>query len=242
MIRDAKYRAKLPYRARGHAELVDRIGGIFAEIDERLAGRERVRVLELGCGYGTVLLELDRRYGPRIDAHGINREPRDGNVDIFRRNGLERGLIAPEEATTHPMPTIAYVDVADGLPYPDATFDVVYSQVAWRYFGNKIGVLREVSRVLRDDGIAKIDAEELRPELPPEYRRLVEIWDEERLVPFHDYAARFGMTFVASVEGEYLQFGKAPRLGEDLERVFQLDLAELHRGWNGVKCVYRRVR
>jgi SAM-dependent methyltransferase len=242
MIRDAKYRAKLPFRARGHAELVDRIGGVFAEIDARLETRDRVRVLELGCGYGTVLLELDHRYGLRVEVHGINREHRDGNVDIFRRNGLERGLIAPEEATTHLLPSIAYVDVADGLPYADNTFDVVYSQVAWRYFGNKIHVLREVSRVLREGGIAKIDAEEIRPDLPPEYQRLVEIWNERRLVTFHDYAAQFGMGFVASAEGEYLRFGKTPRFGEDIERVFELDLGALDRGWNGVKCVYRTIR
>ena len=241
MIRDAKYRAKLPFRARGHAELVDRVGGIFTEIDARLPSRERVRVLELGCGYGTVLLEIGARYGPRVETCGINREHRDGNVDIFRRNGLERGLIAPEDATTHPLPAIAYVDVAEGLPYPDSTFDVVYSQVAWRYFGNKVHVLREVSRVLRDDGIAKIDADELRPDLPPEYQRLVEIWDEGRLVTFHDYAARFGMAFVDSVEGEYLGFGKAPRFGEDLERIFEIDVSKLNTRWNGVKCVYRTI-
>jgi len=239
MIRDAKYRAKLSFRARGHAELVERIGGIFAEIDQRLESRDCVRVLELGCGYGTVLLEAGHRYGPRVEVHGINRELRDGNVDIFRRNGLERGLIAPEDATTHPLPAIAYVDVADGLPYAADTFDVVFSQVAWRYFGNKIRVLSEVSRVLRDDGIAKIDAEELRPDLPPEYQRLVEIWDDGRLVTFHDYAARFGMVFAGCAEGEYLSFGKTPRFGEDLEAVFQVDVAEINRGWNGVKCVYR---
>jgi len=239
MIRDAKYRAKLRFRARGHAELVDRVGGVFTEIDERLSRTEPVSVLELGCGYGTVLLELVHRYGPRIAAHGINREHRDGNVDIFRRNGLERGLILPEDATTFPMPTIAYVDVAEGLPYPDGTFDVVFSQVAWRYFGNKIGVLREVSRVLRDDGIAKIDAEELRADLPSEYQRLVEIWKQDRLVSFHDYAARFDMTFVPCVEGEYLRFGKVSRFGEDLERVCEIDVSKIHPQWNGIKCVYR---
>jgi SAM-dependent methyltransferase len=241
MIRDAKYRAKLPFRARGHAELVDRVGGIFAEIDARLECRERVSVLELGCGYGTVLLELGHRYGSRVEVNGINREPRDGNLDILRRNGLERGLIAPEDATTHPLPTIAYVDVADGLPYPDGTFDIVFSQVAWRYFGDKVRVLREVNRVLREDGIAKIDADELRPDLPHEYQRLVEIWDEGRLVTFHDYVARFGMDFVESVEGEYLHFGKTSRFGEDLECVFEIDVSELNRAWNGVKCVYRTV-
>jgi SAM-dependent methyltransferase len=242
MIREAKYRAKLPFRGRGHAELIDRVGGVFAEIDLRLQSSERVRVLELGCGYGTVLLELGHRYGPRVEAHGINREHRDGNVDILRRNGLERGLIAPEEATTRVLPTIAYGDVAEGLPYAEDSFDVVYSQVAWRYFGDKIYVLREVSRVLRNDGIAKIDAEELRPDLPPEYQRLVEIWDEGRLVTFHDYAAEYGMTFVASVEGEYLRFGKCARIGLDLELVSQLDLSKVNPAWNGVKCVYRSIR
>jgi len=239
MIRDAKYRAKLPFRARGHAELIDRVGGIFGDIDARLTTRDRVRVLELGCGYGTVLLELGARYGPRVELHGVNREHNDGNADIFRRNAIERGLIAPEAPFAAPVPEIAYVDVADGLPFADATFDIVYCQVAWRYFGNKIGVLREVSRVLRPDGLAKIDAEELRPGLPHEYQRLVEIWNEGRLVPFGDYLRRFGATLTACPEGEYLRFGKSPGFGEDLERVNEIDLNRIHAKWDGIKCIYR---
>ena len=81
MIKDSKYRAKLPFRARGHADLVLAIGGVFADIDERLGRREVVRVLELGCGYGTVLLELARRYGPRVELHGIGY---DGYVPCLR--------------------------------------------------------------------------------------------------------------------------------------------------------------
>jgi hypothetical protein len=96
--------------------------------------------------------------------------------------------------------------------------------------------------VLRDDGIAKIDAEELRPDLPPEYQRLVEIWDGGRLLTFHDYAARFGMAFAVSVEGEYLRFGKSPAFGKDLTRVTDIALASLFSGWNGIKCVYRITR
>lgn len=242
MIRDAKYRAKIPFRARGHAELVDRVGGVFEDIDLRLRHRDSVRVLELGCGYGTVLLELGQRYGRRIEAHGINRERIDGDADIFLRNGIERGLISPATPLARPLPTIAYVDVADGLPFADDTFDVVYSQVAWRYFGNKIEVLREVSRVLRADGVAKIDAEELRPGLPPEYQRLVEIWHQGKLVPFGEYVRRFGMTLTPCQEGEYLRFGKSPRFGEDLERIVEIDLSKLHPQWDGIKCVYRWVQ
>ena len=238
-MQDSRYQAKLAFRARGHEDLVKRVGGIFAEIDERLRRQEVVRVLELGCGYGTTLLELRKRYGPRVALQGINRRQRNGDPEALLRNGIERGLIAPDAPLSAPLPAIAYLDVADGLPFEDKSFDLVYSQVAWLYFANKVAVIREVSRVLRDDGLAKIDADELCAELPAEYQRLVEIWHDGRLVPFGDYLRRFGMAFEPAQEGEYLRFGKSPRFGEDLRLVFQLDLGELYEHWNGIKCVYR---
>ena len=239
MIQETRYRTKQPFRTRGHADLVLRVGGVFADIDERLLRQPVVRLLELGCGYGTTLLELRQRYGPRVELYGINRRQRDGDADAMLRNGTERGLIAPGVAPADPLPAITYVDVADGLPFADGRFDIVYSQVAWLYFGNKVAVLREVSRVLRDEGLAKIDADELRHDLPPEYGRLVEIWQEGRLVPFGDYLRPFGMAFVPAAQGEYLRFGKSPRFGEDLVQIFQVELGEICAHWSGIKCVYR---
>lgn len=241
MIQDARYVAKMSFRTRGHDDLVKRVGGIFAEIDERLGKRDVVRVLELGCGFGTLLLELRQRYGRRVEAVGFNRRPRDGDEEAMRRNGIERGLIPVDAPATDPLPTIVFGDVAEGLPFPDASFDLVVSQVAWLYFGDKIGVLREVIRVLRDDGLAKIDADELRHDLPPEYARLVEIWDDGRLVPFGEYLKRYGMGFEPAPEGEYLRIVKAPRFGDDLALVLQVDTGEIVPLWSGVKCVYRRV-
>lgn len=238
-MQDARYVAKMAFRTRGHDDLILRVGGVFAEVDERLRRQEIVRVLELGCGFGTVLLELRQRYAARVELHGMNRRPRDGDTDSMRRNGIERGLIAPDAGPSEPMPAIAFGDIADGLPYADATFDVVYSQVAWLYFGDKIGVLREVIRVLRADGLAKIDADEVRSELPPEYQRLVEIWQDGRPVPFGDYLRRYGMGFEPATEGEYLRIRKSPGFGEDLRLAFQVDLGEICASWNGVKCVYR---
>jgi len=239
-MQDERYVAKMPFRTRGHADLVQRVGGVFAEIDERLGRRDVVRVLELGCGFGTALLDLRERYGPRVALFGLNRRPRDGDADTVLRNGIERGLIASNAPLTEPLPTIVFGDVADGLPFDDETFDLVYSQVAWLYFADKVGVIREVSRVLRDDGLAKIDADELRHDLPPEYQRLVEIWQDGRLLPFGDYLRRFGMALEPAPEGEYLRFGKSPDFGADLKLAFQVDLGELYKHWNGIKCVYRR--
>jgi SAM-dependent methyltransferase len=238
-MQDARYVAKTPFRTRGHADLVQRVGGVFAEIDERLGRRDVVRVLELGCGFGTALLDLRERYGPRVALFGMNRRPRDGDTDTMLRNGIERGLIAADAPLTEPVPTIVFGDVADGLPFDDETFDLVYSQVAWLYFGNKVGVIREVSRVLREDGLAKIDADELRHDLPPEYQRLVEIWEDGRLVPFGEYLQRYGMAFEPAPEGEFIRVRKSPHFGADLKLAFQLDLGEVCEHWNGIKCVYR---
>jgi SAM-dependent methyltransferase len=135
---DERYRRKLPFRGRGLDDLALRTGGVVADIDDRLARRDHVRVLELGCGYGTALLELRRRYGRRVELHGVNRERGDGDADEIARHGRRQGLV--EADADAPLPAIALADVATGLPYPADHFDVVFSQVAWLYFGNKIGV------------------------------------------------------------------------------------------------------
>jgi SAM-dependent methyltransferase len=239
VIRDSHYRDKQPFRGRGVADLVARIGDVESEIDRRLARSGPVRVLDLGCGYGTVLLEWRRRYGARLELHGLNRQPQDGDDAIVRRNGIERGLLDMEGAAAAPLPTLAFADVAHGLPFADASFDLVVSQVAWLYFGNKIGVLRETMRILKHDGVARIDADEIHPRLPPEYARLVEIWQDGRLVPLGDYVARFGGAFVPAAEGECLHVRKAAAFGDDLERVCEIDVSTIHAAWDGIKCVYR---
>ena len=173
--------------------------------------------------------------------HGLNRFPSDGAADVLYRNAVEHGLLGEGEAASAPWPAIRHGDIACGLPYPDDSFDLVYSQVAWLYFGNKIGVVREVMRVLRADGIAKIDADEIHPALPPEYARLVEIWDGGKLLPFGDYMRRYGGAFMPAPEGEYLRLCKTQGFGADLWPVVEIDVARIHAEWDGIKCVYARI-
>ena len=233
MIRDEHYRAKQLHRARGIDDLERTVDGVCREIDACVERQGIARVLELGCGYGTALLELRAQYGSRVELHGLNRFRDDGNAEILLRSATERGLTADVA-----LPQMAYGDVAEGLPFAGDTFDLVYSQVAWLYFGNKLGVIREVIRVLRPDGLAKIDADEVRPGLPSEYARLFEIWQDGTLLPFGDYLRWHGMAFAPAPMGEYLRFGKVRRFGCELTPVFEIDLSRLHAHWDGIKCVY----
>ena len=237
-MREERYRAKYGHRGRGLADLQRSVGDIVGDIELRLARRDRVRVLELGCGFGTALLDLRERFGDRVQLHGLNRVPEDGDVDVMRRTLRDRPAPQPD-AQAIELPAIAYADVAHGLPFADDSFDVVYSQVAWLYFGNKVGVIRDVMRLLAEGGVARIDADELRAGLPLEYARLVEIWQQGSVVPFGDYLRRHGLALAGAPEGEYLHFGKRPGFGDDLERVLEIDLSTLQPDWDGIKCVYR---
>ena len=237
-FREEVYRRKLAHRGRGLGDLEQHVGAVCAEIDARLARQDVVRILELGTGYGTTLLELRVRYGARVALQGVNRAPGDGNRDILLRNAADRALPIDDSTPERALPAIAYADVAAGLPFPDAAFDLVVSQVAWLYFRNKIHVLREVMRVLARDGLAKIDADEVHPKLPAEYARLVEIWHDGRLVTFGDYLRRHRLAFAPAPDGEYLHVEKRSAFGDDLALLFEIDTSRLYANFDGIKCVY----
>ena len=98
------------------------------------------RLLEIGCGMGTDLLQFARN-GARCV--GIDLTPR--SVEITRHRfhlyGAEAGLM-----------------ISDGehLPFRDESFDVVYSNGVLHHTPDTAGAIREVYRVLRQGGVAKV--------------------------------------------------------------------------------------
>ena len=116
-------------------ELLQRQAEWLAEARARLLrlagiGRRR-RILDLGAGYGEISSELQRRSNGRVFS-------------------LDRSRDALRSAVTH-IPAIC-ADVAR-LPFPDAAFDLVFSQNVLLWMHSTMDVANQVFRVLHPGGV-----------------------------------------------------------------------------------------
>jgi phosphoethanolamine N-methyltransferase len=102
--------------------------------DATLAGRD---VLDLGCGTGGITRFLSETYRPARIV-GIDVDP--GLIARATRAGLGNGL--------------SFRAVTPGpLPFPDASFDVVFSKDAMVHIADKEALFAEIFRVLRPGGV-----------------------------------------------------------------------------------------
>jgi SAM-dependent methyltransferase len=118
-------------------------------LKDAIASNESVRLLEIGCGEGRVLMEL-RKIFPSIEIHGINKKPwpaMKGQKSLLT-TGTHYKIFSREEVGRVELPIPHFYD-ATQLRFPDNYFDVVISQVSIYQFKRKDLLLREVWRVLK---------------------------------------------------------------------------------------------
>jgi ubiquinone/menaquinone biosynthesis C-methylase UbiE len=145
-------------------------------IKQRLdEGAEDLAVLDLGCGPGRWLgAQIAHFEGGRVRWVGL--DPFAGMLALAGRNAPGAELVQGR---------------AEAIPFPDAAFDFINSQVSFHHFVDKEKALDEVVRVLRPGGIfaaGNIDALRMHRWWPyvffPESRKIDEawFWPVERLV------------------------------------------------------------
>jgi ubiquinone/menaquinone biosynthesis C-methylase UbiE len=118
----------------------------FAEAAENLsrqvilAGQVRhgQRVLDVGCGFGGTLADLNNRFS-RMELYGVNIDAR--QLEYARR-------LIPQPGNRL---TLVAADACQ-LPFVDASFDIVLCVEAVFHFASREQFLREVRRVLRPGG------------------------------------------------------------------------------------------
>jgi SAM-dependent methyltransferase len=121
------------YLSPGGPEEVDRV---VARLD--LQGK---RVLDIGCGAGGIALHLIEALGA---GHVIGFDVEGPVIAAARRRAAGRGL-SSRAGFVHGSP--------GPLPFPDASFDVVFSKDALLHVPDKDGLFREIFRVLRPSGV-----------------------------------------------------------------------------------------
>jgi SAM-dependent methyltransferase len=99
-----------------------------------------MRLLDLGCGPGTITLGLAEAVGSG-EVVGIDAQP--SQIEGARALAEERGV------------TNAKFEVGDAyrLPFPDESFDAAFAHVVLMHLREPVRALREVYRVLRPGGV-----------------------------------------------------------------------------------------
>lgn len=97
-------------------------------------------VLDVGCGPGSITIDLARNY--ITQGHVVGIEP------------TEQPLVAARQAATlRDTHNVEFkVGSAFALPFEDNTFDLVYAHQVIQYLPNNVSVLKELLRVVKSGG------------------------------------------------------------------------------------------
>jgi ubiquinone/menaquinone biosynthesis C-methylase UbiE len=133
--------------------------GKLRELRQRTADLAQIQpgdmVLDVGCGTGTLAIEVQQRVGSTGRVFGIDPGP----------NQIAR---ARSKATRRNLPIEFQIGVIEHLPFPDQMFDVVLSTIMMHHLGDglKREGLSEIARILKPGGRLVI-ADFKRPEGQP---------------------------------------------------------------------------
>ncbi|SVD34309.1 uncharacterized protein METZ01_LOCUS387163, partial [marine metagenome] len=97
------------------------------------------KLLDLGSGYGGAARYLAKKYGCQVTCLNLSEIQNERNDSLNKKHGLDH-LITVMEGNF------------EDIPFPDNSFDVVWSQDAIVHSGNREQVLSEVNRVLMETG------------------------------------------------------------------------------------------
>ena len=162
-----KKKPDLWWRIRGLDKMERRFGKnkpLEKFIKKRLKSEKIVRVLEFGFGEGKCLLDLRTIFqDKRVELYGISNKKEGGmhRRSDFVKNAKRFKLPIPKPTL---LPKPFFYDAGAGLKFKSNYFDIIISQIAFHYVGDKSKLLEEFWRVLKPQGKAflNIDSYETR--------------------------------------------------------------------------------
>jgi len=108
-----------------------------------------LNILDIGCDRGQIVFRLNDLYkeGHNLQFTGIDINPR--AIDFARQRALFRKEIRNETNFR-----FLHQDISRGLDFPDETFDLIISTEVIEHFKEPDKVIKDMRRVLKNNGIA----------------------------------------------------------------------------------------
>jgi ubiquinone/menaquinone biosynthesis C-methylase UbiE len=106
-------------------------------------------VLDVACGTGVVA----RTAADRLSAGAAGNDRPAGTAPVTGLD-INEEILAVARRVRPDLPWVP--GDACALPFPDATFDIVLSQAALMFFGDRLAALREMGRVVRPQGTVAV--------------------------------------------------------------------------------------
>jgi len=239
---------------------IDKVDLYFGDFTKLIAARikkeGKVRILDAGCGYGVAMMGFVKRFGEKVEIVGFNYSKNDGTTEIMKKQAVKKGIFTKEEIRTMKnMPQIDYCDASKRLPYPDNSFDFIYSMASIYLYDKKVEFLQECNRILKKNGIARISPSfgihndqtyGKVKHIPEEYWEFWRIWNKGKEVKMWDYCKKIkGIKAVWKNRGEncwdkvcYIEIRKQKKLDFKLKFISAVDLNFIWKRWGGVKSIY----
>lgn len=106
---------------------------------DQIEAKGKLRVLDVGAGYGGAARYLAKTRGWEVVALNLSEKENERDREMNKEQGLDH--------------LIEVVDASfEDIPFPDESFDVVWSQDAILHSGDRDKVVAEIARVLKPGG------------------------------------------------------------------------------------------
>ena len=211
-------------RNRTFEEVCRRLGPLDEIIADTIRMHGRASVLEIGAGSGIPMHQLHLKFGDDLDIYGLNRWPHHGHHELSLAEGLESGVFDEQVRSFYAdrkPPMYLCADAGEGIPLDSGTVDLVYSQASIPFVRDKANLVREVNRILKPGGSARLQVN-LRAEfMLGDTTSLFRVEANGEMLSIEEFVGGVdGLTAATSPSGvKYLLVEKRPSIGLNLDAV-----------------------
>jgi len=225
-------------KTRGLKEAKMKLGDLEEIISNLLKKKEKVIILESGCGYGKVMMELAKKFGDRIEITGMNLKPNHGDKKRMISFALSEKVIAKKDLKKMKIPKIIFGDAGEKIPFKTSSIDLVYSQVSVYLYKDKMNFFKEVGRVLSKEGIGLITYPGNK-RIPKEFQPLLKIYKDDKQISFDNYIKKFKHIRLYPNKGGWNAIEiKKSNFKFNVELEATINVNHINKNWFGIQSIY----